>query len=89
MAFEVAQPTPDGPPTLGTGGLQNWILDNVIPLFLLLVALLILWLGGAKGDNAGVMRRLGGVVVALALIGLALSGAGVNIGTWLTDLIVH
>ena len=48
---------------LGTGGLRQWILDNVVPLLLLSVALLLLWLGGGKGDNAGVghyrSRRVG------------------------------
>jgi hypothetical protein len=73
--------------SLGTGGLRQWILDNLVPLLLLSVALLLLWLGGGKGDNAGVMRRLGGVFVALALIGLAVSGAGVNLGTWLANLL--
>jgi hypothetical protein len=72
---------------LGTGGLRKWILDNLVPLGLLAVAILMLWLGGGKGDNAGVMRRVGGVVVALAIIGLAVSGAGVNIGTWLANLL--
>ena len=73
--------------SLGTGGLRQWILDNLVPLLLLTVALLLLWLGGGKGDNAGVMRRLGGVFVALAIIGLAVSGAGVNLGTWLANLL--
>jgi hypothetical protein len=48
--------------SLGTGGVRDWILNNIIPLLLLVVALLLLWLGGGKGDNAGVMRRLGGVI---------------------------
>ncbi len=72
---------------LGTGGLRQWILDNVVPLLLLTVAVLLLWLGGGKGDNAGVMRRLGGVIVALAIVGLAVSGAGVDLGTWLAELL--
>jgi hypothetical protein len=72
---------------LGTGGLRQWILDNLVPLLLLSVALLLLWLGGGKGDNAGVMRRLGGVFVALAIIGLAVTGAGVGLGTWLAKLL--
>ncbi len=71
---------------LDTGGIRNWILDNVVPLLLLAVALLMLWLGGGKGDNAGVMRRVGGVFVALAIIGLAVSGAGVELGTWIAGL---
>jgi hypothetical protein len=71
---------------LGTGNVRTWLLDNVIPLVLLSVALLLLWLGGGKGDNAGVMRRLAGVVIALAIIGLAVSGAGVNVGQWIAGL---
>ncbi len=69
-----------------TGGLQTWLQNNVIPLLLLTVAVLLLWLGGGRGDNAGVMRRLGGVVIALAVIGLAVSGAGVDVGTWISSL---
>ncbi|WP_407919914.1 hypothetical protein [Haloechinothrix halophila] len=69
-----------------TGGLQTWLQNNVIPLLLLTVAVLLLWLGGGRGDNAGVMRRLGGVVIALAVIGLAVSGAGVEVGTWISSL---
>lgn len=71
---------------LDTGGVRTWLLDNIVPLVLLAVALLLLWLGGGKGDNAGVMRRLGGVVIALALIGLAVSGLGVDVGEWLAGL---
>jgi hypothetical protein len=72
---------------LGSGGVRNWILDNLVPLLLLAVALLLLWLGGGKGDNAGVMRRLAGVVVALAIIGLAVTtSAGKDIGEWIASL---
>jgi len=71
---------------LGTGNVRSWLLDNIVPLVLLAVALLLLWLGGGKGDNAGVMRRLAGVVIALAIIGLAVSGAGVNVGEWIAGL---
>ncbi|RCW40696.1 hypothetical protein DFQ14_11020 [Halopolyspora algeriensis] len=71
---------------LDTGGLRGWILDNLLPLLLLAVALLLLWLGGGKGDNAGVMRRVGGVFVALAIVGIAVSGAGVDIGTFIAGL---
>jgi hypothetical protein len=71
---------------LNTGGVRTWLLDNVVPLVLLAVAVLLLWLGGGKGDNAGVMRRLAGVVVALAIIGLAVSGAGVDVGEWIAGL---
>ncbi|MEO6084506.1 MAG: hypothetical protein ABIQ18_15505 [Umezawaea sp.] len=72
---------------LGTSGIRDWMLNNLVPLLLLTVAVLLLWLGGGKGDNAGVMRRLGGIIVALAIIGLAVTtNAGANIGTWLAGL---
>lgn len=71
---------------LGTRNLRTWMLDNIVPLLLLAVAVLLLWLGGGKGDNAGVMRRVGGVIIALGVIGLAVSGAGVNLGTWIANL---
>lgn len=71
---------------LGTGGLRAWMLDNIVPLLLLAVAVLLIWLGGGKGDNAGVMRRVGGVIIALGVIGLAVSGAGVDLGAWIASL---
>ncbi|MGH3786301.1 MAG: hypothetical protein ACRDRG_07030 [Pseudonocardiaceae bacterium] len=72
---------------LGTQNLRTWMLDNIVPLLLLAVAVLLLWLGGGKGDNAGVMRRVGGVIIALGVIGLAVSGAGVDLGTWIAGLL--
>ncbi|HEX4102662.1 MAG: hypothetical protein WAN20_16680 [Pseudonocardiaceae bacterium] len=71
---------------LGTNNLRAWMLNNIVPLLLLAVAVLLLWLGGGKGDNAGVMRRVGGVIIALGVVGLAVSGAGVNLGTWIAGL---
>ena len=71
---------------LNTQNLRTWMLDNIVPLLLLGVAVLLLWLGGGKGDNAGVMRRVGGVIIALGVIGLAVSGTGVNLRTWIAGL---
>jgi hypothetical protein len=71
---------------LNTNNLRTWMLDNVVPLLLLGVAVLLLWLGGGKGDNAGVMRRLAGVIVALGVVGLAVSGSGVDLGAWIAGL---
>ena len=62
------------------------MLDNIVPLLLLGVAVLLLWLGGGKGDNAGVMRRVGGVIIALGVVGLAVSGTGVDLGAWIAGL---
>jgi hypothetical protein len=71
---------------LNTNNLRTWMLDNIVPLLLLGVAVLLLWLGGGKGDNAGVMRRLAGVIVALGVVGLAVSGSGVDLGAWIAGL---
>ena len=89
IAMDLVTLAQQQPTVPGTGNVRGWILDNIVPLLLLTVALLLLWLGGGKGDNAGVMRRLGGVIVALAIIGLAVTtDAGSNIGKWLAGLFV-
>ncbi len=71
---------------LGTGGIRQWILDNLLPLLLLSVACLLMLIGGGKGDNAGVMKRLGGVFIGLGIIGLAVTGAGINVSTFISSL---
>ena len=51
----------------GTGGLQAWIKDNIIPLLLLLIAVMLFVLA-QRGDNAKAMRVVGGVVIALGVL---------------------
>lgn len=72
---------------LGTGNLQGWIQDNVVPLVLLAIAITLLWIGG-KGDNAGVARRSIGLIVGLAALGIAVSGNGGKVGEFLASLII-
>jgi hypothetical protein len=71
---------------IGTGGLQAWIQDNVVPLLLLSIAVILLWIGG-RGDNAGVARRSIGLVIGLVALGIAVSGNGPEIGQFLASLI--
>lgn len=71
---------------LGTGGLQTWIQDNVVPLVLLGIAVILLWIGG-RGDNAGVARRSVGLIVGLVALGIAVSGNGPEIGSFLAGLL--
>ena len=82
----LAQPAPAQPGGLSTTGLQSWIQDNVVPLILLSIAVILLWLGG-RGDNAGVARRSVGLIVGLVALGIAVSGNGPAIGTFLASLI--
>ena len=72
---------------LSTGGLQGWIQDNVVPLVLLGIAIILLWIGG-RGDNAGVARRSVGLVIGLVALGIAVSGAGPQVGAFLAGLLV-
>lgn len=78
-AFTLAQ-------NLNTKGLQGWIQDNIVPLILLGIAIILLWVGG-RGDNAGVARRSVGLIVGLIALGIAVSGSGPQVGTFLARLI--
>lgn len=71
---------------VSTTGLQGWIQDNIVPLILLGIAIILLWIGG-RGDNAGVARRSIGLVVGLVALGIAVSGNGPEIGSFLASLI--
>ena len=71
---------------LGTGGLQLWIQNNVVPLILLGIAVIMLWIGG-RGDNAGVARRSVGLIIGLVALGIAVSGNGPEIGSFLAGLL--
>lgn len=71
----------------GTGGLQGWISDNIVPLILLGIAIVMLWIGG-RGDNAGVARRGVGLIIGLVALGIALTpGAGARVGAFFAQLI--
>ena len=72
---------------LSTGGLQGWITDNIVPLILLGIAIILLWIGG-RGDNAGVARRSVGLIIGLVALGIAVSGAGPQVGAFLAGLLV-
>ncbi len=72
--------------SVGTGGLQTWIQENVVPLVLLGIAVILLWIGG-RGDNAGVARRSVGLIIGLVALGIAVSGNGPEIGSFLASLL--
>lgn len=71
---------------LGTGGLQGWIKDNIIPLIMLIIAVILLWIGG-RGDNAGVARRSMALLVGLVVLGIAVSGNAAKVGEFFARLI--
>lgn len=72
---------------LGTLPLQSWIQNNIVPLILLAIAIILLWIGG-RGDNAGVARRGSALIVGLLVLGIAVSGQADEVGTFLATLVV-
>jgi hypothetical protein len=73
--------------TISSTPLQKFITDNIVPLILLVIAVILLWIGG-RGDNAGVARRSIALVVGLAVLGIAVSGKAGAVGQFLASLIV-
>jgi hypothetical protein len=71
---------------VNTNNLQNWISGNIVPLLLLVIAVVLLWIGG-RGDNAGVARRSISLVVGLVVLGIAVSGKAPNVGKFFAGLI--
>ena len=69
-----------------TGSLQAWIKSNIIPLLLLLIAVMLFVLA-QRGDNARAMKVVAGVLIALAVLGVASSGRADDLGAWLASLI--
>ena len=69
-----------------TGGLQAWILSNVIPLLLLVIAVM-LFVVAQRGDNAKAIKVVAGVIIALGVLGLATSGKAEGVGTWMASLV--
>jgi hypothetical protein len=69
-----------------TANLQTWIKGNVIPLMILIVAVS-LFLLARSGSNAKAMRVVGGVLIAVAVLGLAATGKADHLGTWALSLI--
>ncbi|TCK27772.1 hypothetical protein [Pseudonocardia endophytica] len=71
---------------LSTNNLQSWITNNIVPLILLAIAVILLWIGG-RGDNAGVARRSIGLIVGLIALGIAVTGSGPAVGKAMAELL--
>lgn len=69
-----------------TANLQAWIKDNIIPLLLLLIAVM-LFVFAQRGDNAKAMRVVAGVIIALGVLGIATTGRAGDVGNWLAGLV--
>lgn len=70
-----------------TTNASGWIRDNVVQLVILVVAVIALAAAG-RGDNAKIIRIIGGIAMAVAILALSTGGNAENIGAWLVGLIV-
>lgn len=71
---------------IGTGGISDWVKENVIGLVILVGAAAALW-AGSIGKVAKAVTILGGIVVGLMVVGIAIGGNWETIAGWLAGLI--
>jgi hypothetical protein len=69
----------------GTNNLAAWIQDNIITIILLAVAATALW-AGKNGNISKIVTILVCTLLGLAVLALATTGAGKDVGVWLVSL---
>ncbi len=57
---------------VGTGGAQDWVKGNVVPLLIFLLGCVILW-RGKGGDNAGAAKVFGPLIMGVAVLGIGVT----------------
>ena len=71
---------------LGTGGIAQWIQDNVVPLILIVIAIGVLWAGNA-GNISKAVTKIGVSLVGIAFLAMVVSGSSDEVGQWLVGLV--
>ncbi|NUU19521.1 hypothetical protein HP550_19915 [Cellulomonas humilata] len=71
---------------LGTGGIAQWIQDNVVPLILIVIAIGVLWAGNA-GNISKAVTKIGVSLVGIAFLAMVVSGSSDDVGQWLVSLV--
>ncbi len=71
---------------LGTGGIAQWIQDNVVPLILIVIAIGVLWAGNA-GNISKAVTKIGVSLVGIAFLAMVVSGSSDDVGQWLVGLV--
>ncbi|QAY69746.1 hypothetical protein [Xylanimonas protaetiae] len=70
----------------GTGGIAQWIQDNVVPLILIVIAIGILWAGNA-GNISKAVTKFGVTLIGVLFLALVVTGSYDDAGRWLLGLI--
>lgn len=69
----------------GTGGIAQWIQDNVIPLILIVIAIGVLWAGNS-GNISKAVTKVGVTLVGIAFLAIVVTGSSDEVGRWLLGL---
>ena len=70
----------------GTGGITQWIQDNVITVVILLAAVAVLW--AARGGNIGKgITIVAGLVLGIGVLGLATGTTASDLGNFIVHLV--
>ncbi|MDM7855802.1 hypothetical protein [Cellulomonas alba] len=69
----------------GTGGIAQWIQDNVVPLILIIIAIGVLWAGNT-GNISKAVTKVGVTLVGIAFLAMVISGKSDDVGRWLLGL---
>jgi hypothetical protein len=69
----------------GTGGIAQWIQDNVVPLILIVIAISVLWAGNA-GNISKAVTKVGVTLVGVAFLAMVVTGSFDEVGRWILGL---
>lgn len=69
----------------GTQGITGWIQNNVITLVVLLLAVCVLW-AAKNGNISKAVTIIAGLILGLAVLGMATGTTAADLGNWLADL---
>jgi hypothetical protein len=71
-----------------TTSLRTWLSDNAVPLGVLISGVIIV-MNARKKDHASTVNIVGGTLIGLAVVGVAIGGFAPGMGAWLVGLIWH
>ena len=69
----------------GTGGLAEWITDNIITLVVLILGVTVLW-AARSGNISKAVTIVGGLIIGLGVLGLAVGNNATDLGQWMAGL---
>lgn len=69
----------------GTAGLKTWIQDNLVTLAILIIGCIVVF-KSRQGQVSQLLTIIGGLMLGLAVLGLATGTSATDIGDWIIGL---